>query len=132
MTNSPCPKCGKRPRQDCGYLRKIPCTSGGGTDFDCVAPDVNGQPCDDCHHVWCDGCKAAAKSWWARFKEWWIKYTDPEPPEPPKPPLTDTEKVAKSLKKVASAVKTAGWCVFWGLVPHGCAHEHPIVSLVSK
>jgi len=88
MTNSPCPKCGKRPRQDCGYLRKIPCTSGGGTDFDCVAPDVNGQPCDDCHHVWCDGCKAAAKSWWARFKEWWIKYTDPEPPEPPKPPLT--------------------------------------------
>jgi len=126
MMNSPCPKCGKRPRQKCGYLLKIPSSPGGGTDFDCEAPDMSGEPCDDCHHVWCDECKAAAKSKWVRFKAWWVKHMVPDP-EPPKPSLTDTEKVAKSLKKVANALKTVGWCIFWGLVLHGCmAHNYGI------
>lgn len=52
---SPCPKCGKNYRQDCGY--GVWSSTTDGKDFDCTAPDVNGEPCDDCHHVWCNRCK---------------------------------------------------------------------------
>lgn len=54
----PCPKCGKNPRQDCGYGHWTSTTDG--KDFDCLAPDNKGQPCDDCHHVWCEECKKVA------------------------------------------------------------------------
>ena len=57
MLRNPCPKCGRNPRRDCGYKIVIPSTTDHPQDFDCEAPDTNGEPCDDCHHVWCDECK---------------------------------------------------------------------------
>ena len=56
----PCPKCGKNQRQDCGY--GVWHYTMDGNDFDCDAPVEKGkyeegQPCDDCYHVWCDDCK---------------------------------------------------------------------------
>ena len=53
--NNPCPKCGKNPRSDCGFLVRSSTTDGA--EFDCLAPDTDSPPCDDCYHVWCDECK---------------------------------------------------------------------------
>ena len=58
--NNPCPRCGKWPRQDCGY--GVWTSTPDGRDFDCVAPDMDGD-CDNCCHVWCDKCKAEFKEW---------------------------------------------------------------------
>lgn len=48
----PCPNCGVNDSQDCGY---------GSRDyfgeFDCEDPDSDGEPCEYCHHLWCEECK---------------------------------------------------------------------------
>lgn len=48
----PCPNCGVNDSQDCGY---------GSRDyfgeFDCEDPDSDGEPCENCHHLWCEECK---------------------------------------------------------------------------
>ena len=48
----PCPGCGVNASLDCGY--GVWDYEG---DFDCEAPDIDGEPCDDCHHLWCNDCK---------------------------------------------------------------------------
>lgn len=47
----PCPSCGVRSSQDCGY------GVWERGDFDCEAPDIDGEPCEYCHHLYCDECK---------------------------------------------------------------------------
>ena len=52
----PCPKCGLHPRSNCFF--GVWTSTTDGRDFDCTAPDIHGEPCDDCWHVWCDTCKS--------------------------------------------------------------------------
>jgi hypothetical protein len=52
-----CPKCGLNLALDCGFLERDEWNG----DYDCSAPDINGEPCDDCHHVWCYQCQEKAK-----------------------------------------------------------------------
>lgn len=50
---APCPRCGVRPSEDCGYHTYDPWSG----EHDCEAPDVDGEPCDYCHHLHCSLCK---------------------------------------------------------------------------
>jgi hypothetical protein len=52
-TTAPCPKCGVNPAEDCGYLLHDPWSG----EHDCEAPDVDGEPCEYCHHLHCSLCK---------------------------------------------------------------------------
>lgn len=49
-----CPKCGQNFAIPCGYLVKDEYNG----DYDCEAPDINGEDCDHCHHLYCAECKA--------------------------------------------------------------------------
>lgn len=49
----PCPKCGLVPAEDCGYSTYDPYNG----EHDCNAPDVDGEPCEYCHHLHCSLCK---------------------------------------------------------------------------
>lgn len=50
----PCPGCGMRPAQACGYGHRY--WTG---EFDCTAPDnEDGEiMCEECHHLYCAKCK---------------------------------------------------------------------------
>lgn len=50
---SPCPKCGVRPAEDCGYSTLDPWSG----EHDCEAPDVDGEPCEYCNHLHCSLCR---------------------------------------------------------------------------
>ena len=48
-----------------------------------------------------------------RLKAWWTEFCKPDPEPPPDPPHVVT----------ADAITTLAWCIFWGLVLHGCVSK---------